>query len=83
MSKKDIPIIYGSIGHYEDIDMRNVIDLNGPDGNAFYLIGLAIKTAKRRGLDSDKIAAEMKEGDYENLLRVFESYFSTDFILVR
>ena len=35
------------------------IDLTGPDGNAFVLIGLASKWAKQLGLDSKKIQEEM------------------------
>ena len=40
------------------------IDLTGPDGNAFMLIGRANKLAKQLGLDKAKIQAEMMSGDY-------------------
>jgi hypothetical protein len=55
------------------------IDLTGPQGNAFYLLGTASNLAKQLGLDSDTILNEMKSGDYENLLQVFDSYFG-DFV---
>ena len=51
------------------------INLNGPQGNAWVLMGYASKFAKQEGLDSNKIIDEMKSADYENLLSVFENYF--------
>ena len=51
------------------------IDLTGPDGNAFVLIGTAAKLARQLGLDSKAIQAEMMKGDYENLVNVFDKYF--------
>jgi hypothetical protein len=51
------------------------IDLTGPNGNAFYLIGTARKLAKQLGLDSEAIQTEMMSGDYENLLKVFDKHF--------
>lgn len=51
------------------------IDLSGPEGNAYCLAGYARKFAKELELDDKKIIEEMMTGDYENLLKVFESYF--------
>lgn len=51
------------------------IDLTGPDGNAFALMGYAKYWAKQMGLDYTEILAEMTAGDYENLLAVLEKYF--------
>jgi hypothetical protein len=39
------------------------IDLDGPDGNAFVLMGHAKSLAKQLGLDGDKIIEEMTSGD--------------------
>tara|TARA_Y100000389_G_C17451540_1_gene515173 strand:+ start:1112 stop:1330 length:219 start_codon:yes stop_codon:yes gene_type:complete len=58
-----------------------VIDLTGPDGNAFALMGYAKKLAKQLDLDSTKITQEMMSGDYENLLEVFDSAFG-DFVIL-
>jgi len=55
------------------------IDLTGPDGNAFVLIGTAAKLARQLGLDSKAIQAEMMKGDYENLVNVFDKHFG-DFV---
>ena len=51
------------------------IDLTGPDGNAFVLIGTAGNLAKQLGLDSKAIRTEMMAGDYENLVNVFDKHF--------
>ena len=51
------------------------IDLTGPDGNAFVLIGTATKLARQLGLDSKAIQAEMMSGDYEHLVNTFDKHF--------
>ena len=60
-----------------------IIDLTGPDGNAFALKGYAKQFAKQLGLDSNKIINEMTSGDYENLLEVFDKNFGSFVILER
>ncbi len=60
-----------------------VIDLTGPDGNAFMLMGKAKGLANQLGLDSDKIIEEMMSGDYENLINVFDNNFGSFVILER
>jgi hypothetical protein len=64
-------------------DHEIIIDLTGPDGNAFYLMGLAKKYGRQMGLAVDNIIAEMKSGDYEHLLEVFEKHFGHFIILER
>jgi hypothetical protein len=51
------------------------IDLTGPNGNAFYLIGAANNLARQLGLDSKAIQAEMMKGDYEHLVATFDKHF--------
>ena len=58
-----------------------VIDLTGPQGNAFFLLGTAKNLAKPLGLDANSIMEEMKSSDYENLITVFDKYFG-DFIIL-
>ena len=60
-----------------------VIDLTGPDGNAFYLIGTAKRLAKQLGLDSQKITFEMTSGDYEHLVKTFDKHFGHFVTLLR
>ena len=61
-----------------------IVDLDGPQGNAFVLLGYANDTMKQSGIDketTDKILNEMKSGDYINLLRTFEKYFGSVYTL--
>jgi hypothetical protein len=51
------------------------IDLTGPDGNAFVLIGKAGSLSKQLGLDSKVIQTEMMNGDYEHLVNTFDKHF--------
>lgn len=65
-SKKDMPI------------HRVVIDLTGPGGNAFALLGVARSFGRQLKWDSQKITEvtkEMMNGDYDNLVSVFDREF--------
>jgi hypothetical protein len=59
------------------------IDLTGPQGNAFFLLGTASNLAKQLDLDGKKIVEEMKSGNYENLLQVFDRHFGSFVTLYR
>jgi hypothetical protein len=67
----------------DKIHSTPVIDLTGPEGNAFFLMGQAGRYARQLGLDGDSIIAEMKSGNYENLVQVFDRYFGDYVILER
>jgi hypothetical protein len=60
-----------------------VIDLTGPHGNAFYLMAQAGRYARQLGLDESAVINEMKSGDYENLVQVFDRHFGEYVILER
>jgi len=60
-----------------------VIDLTGPDGNAYALLAYAKRFAQQFDLDFNQIKDEMTSGDYENLIRVFDDYFGGIVILER
>ena len=60
-----------------------LIDLTGPDGNVFVLMGKAKGFARDLGLDGDKIINEMKNSDYENAIQVFDKYFGSFVTLLR
>ena len=57
------------------------IDLNGPEGNAFVLLGYASRLGKRLyGYEqTEAILEEMKMSTYELLLLTFDKYFG-DFV---
>jgi len=60
---------------YNDSQHGLTIDLSGPDGNAFALLGYARQYAKELSLDSEKIQFDMMSGDYANVVAVFERNF--------
>jgi hypothetical protein len=60
---------------YRDSQLGLCIDLSGPDGNAFCLMGYAKDLARQIGVPSTPIINEMMSGDYGNLLKVFEENF--------
>ena len=57
---------------------KRVIDLNGPEGNAFCLLGTAMSLCKQIGISverRDEIIDEMRSDDYEHLIQTFDKYF--------
>ena len=59
----------------KDTIKKQVIDLTGPQGNAFYLLGLASKLSKQIGLDVNAVLKDLKGGDYEHLITRFDYHF--------
>ena len=59
------------------------IDLTGPDGNAFVLMGYASNLAKQLKKDEKAIKEDMRCGDYEHLVEVFDREFGDYVTLYR
>lgn len=59
------------------------IDLTGPDGNAFVLIGYTSNLAKQLKKDEKAIKEDMRSGDYEHLVEVFDREFGDYVTLYR
>ena len=62
----------------KDKFMKRVIDLNGPEGNAFCVLGTAMSLCKQIGIGverTDEILDEMRSDDYEHLIQTFDKYF--------
>lgn len=59
------------------------IDLTGPDGNAFVLMGYASNLAKQLKKDEDAIRKDMQSGDYKHLVEVFDREFGDYVTLYR
>ena len=62
------------------------IDLTGPDGNAYVLLGLANRWAKELQFSDSyrkEMLEEMKSSDYENLIKVFDDNFGSIVTLYR
>ena len=54
------------------------ININGPDGNAFALMGHVKNLGRQLGFDRAEVAritTEMMAGDYDNLCKVFTQNF--------
>ena len=63
-----------------------VVDLTGPDGNAFYLLALVRNLGKQISLsdkEMNKIELEMKSSDYEHLVKTFDFHFGQWVVLER
>lgn len=62
-----------------------VIDRESPQGNAFYILGVAQRLMKQKGYtaeEQENVLSEMKSGDYDDLCSVFEQTFCDDVELV-
>lgn len=60
-----------------EIPAKRQIDLTGPEGNAFVLLGMAKSFAKQLELDSEAVLDDMRSGDYEHLIEVFDNHFGS------
>jgi hypothetical protein len=63
-----------------------IIDLTGPQGNAFALMRTARNLGKQLEMTTEQIdglIADMMSSDYENLLQVFDKAFGAFVILER
>ena len=59
------------------------IDLTGPQGNAYFLMGMVKRLSNQLDLDGNKILKDMMSGDYENLIQVFDKNFGSVVTLYR
>ena len=57
------------------------IDIDGPNGNAFNLLGAASVLSKKYDFPGETIRYEMASGDYMNLLKVFDDNFGEFVVL--
>jgi len=65
---------------------RLEVDLQGPGGNAFALMGLARKLGRELGWSQEKcnaIARTMRMSNYENLIKTFDEFFGDYVTLYR
>jgi hypothetical protein len=60
-----------------------IINLNGPDGNAFVLLGIAKDLAHKHKFSWDSIYKELTDGDYDHLVKTMENYFGDQILFLR
>jgi len=56
-------------------EQKPVLKIIGEDGNAFYILGKAMRVAKQNKMDWDAISKEAMSGDYDHLLATMDEYF--------
>ena len=66
----------------EEYTQPRVLDLAGPEGNAYVLLGIAHGLLEEQGMDPDMYITMMKSGDYGNLVRLFNELFGEFFTIV-
>ena len=57
---------------------RNVIDLTGPEGNAYNLLGCAnnlMRVLEFTPEEAEGVNDDLRSGDYEHLITRFDYYF--------
>ena len=59
------------------------IDLTGPDGNAYVILGLAKRLCREFDIPFKPLMEKMTSGDYENLIKVFDNKFGSFVTLYR
>jgi len=70
----------------ESLNRGIEIDLTGPDGNAFVLMGYAKRFGKQVGMSNsyiNEMLEKMMSSDYENLVKVFDDEFGSVVTLLR
>jgi hypothetical protein len=74
----------------ENKESKVEIDLTSDQGNVFYLLGFAVKFAKKLNIltesntyDPEAIKLDMMSGDYDHAVDVLEEHFGDFIILYR
>ena len=67
---------------HEDNETTYTVDIDGEQGNAFYLLGLCQSIAKADGVDPSPILAEMMSGDYTHLVKTLDHHFHDQLTIV-
>jgi hypothetical protein len=55
---------------------KQTINLNGPDGNAWCILGTGQSMAQNLSIDFVPISNEMMSGDYRHLVETFDKHFA-------
>ena len=64
----------------KDTTKKTTIDLTGPQGNSFYLMGVSCNLMKQLDFtpeEAEGVFEELKSGDYEHLIKTFDKYFGS------
>ena len=64
----------------EKTPRKEIIDLTGPQGNAYYLLGTAanlMRTMEYTSEEAEAVLEKMRGSDYENLIKIFDEHFGS------
>lgn len=67
-----------------DLSDKLIIDITGPLGNAFYLLGIARELCETELMteeETNKFIEELKSADYEHLIKTLDKKFGHILIL--
>ena len=80
-------LVHWLLWHIQRSKMKNKkeINLDGPQGNAYYILGCADELGKQLNFSKEKQTKiyEMTSGDYENLLEYFDLLWGICISLLR
>tara|TARA_R110000851_G_scaffold185935_3_gene335211 strand:+ start:998 stop:1237 length:240 start_codon:yes stop_codon:yes gene_type:complete len=62
---------------------KKTVYLSGPEGNALFLLVYAGKLAKQLEWDVHNVQEDMRDGDYEHLIKTFDNFFGDYVDLIR
>jgi len=67
------------MGMYRDSQLGPCVDITGPDGNIFYLLGIGDDLARQLDVVEDwrlaKEAVKLMDGNYMTMLNMFKEFF--------
>ena len=59
---------------------KQVVDLAGPQGNAYFLLASASRMGRQLGMSVEEVEAmmaDMRSSDYKHLVETFDNHFGT------
>jgi hypothetical protein len=59
---------------------KQVVDLSGPQGNAYFLLASASRMGRQLGMTAEEVEvmmADMRSSDYKHLVETFDNHFGT------
>jgi len=66
----------------DEFDKPRIIDLGGPDGNAYALLGIATGALRKLNREPDMFIKIMTAGDYKHLVTTFNELLGDYFTII-
>lgn len=65
------------------MNIPRVIDLSGPEGNIFAVVGILIAECKQRGVEPPEVEVILNIGGYEDIIDHVEEVYSEVVTIIR